>query len=100
MRRLAAALQTGPMAIYHYYADKDALLEAVAQLVLAEVEAPREGLGWNPTVELIMRSVRAVGLRHPHVVPLLERYPPRTLDALAFVEAGFRALRQAGFDDN
>jgi AcrR family transcriptional regulator len=99
MRRLATELRTGPMSLYNYFADKDALLEAVTQLVLAEIEAPSEELGWKDTVLRIMRSARAAGLRHPHVVPLMERYPPRTIDALAFVEAGFRAFRRAGFDD-
>lgn len=101
MRRLASALGVNPMAPYHYYPNKKALLEAATQLVLAEVDAPRESLGldWKQTVQQIMRSVREVGLRHPHMVPLMESYSPRTLDSLAFVESGFRALRSAGFND-
>ena len=99
MRGLATALDTSPMALYTYFADRDALLEAVTQLVLSEVEAPSEELGWQVVVRRIMRSFRTVGLRHPHMAQLLQLHPPRTLDALAFVEAGFRAFRRAGFND-
>ncbi|MFC3991158.1 TetR/AcrR family transcriptional regulator [Actinoplanes siamensis] len=97
MRRLAEQLSTSPMALYHHLPDKEAVLEAVAQLLLAEVEAPPPGLGWQETLRRIMRSARAVALRHPHAASLIARFPPRTPDALAFVEAGFRSFRAAGF---
>jgi AcrR family transcriptional regulator len=99
MRKLAQRLGTAPMSLYTHVADREAVLEAVAQLLLAEVEAPGGDLDWRETIRVIMRSIRAVGLRHPSAAPLLGRFPPRTVDALAFVEAGFRAFRRAGFDD-
>ncbi|WP_433616615.1 TetR/AcrR family transcriptional regulator [Dactylosporangium sp. CA-139114] len=97
MRRLAGRLSTSPMALYHHLPDKDAVLEAVAQLLLVEVEAPPPGLEWRETVRRIMRSARAVALRHPNAAPLIARFPPRTPDALAFIEAGFRSFLAAGF---
>lgn len=98
MRKLAQRLGVAPMSLYTYFSDREAVLDAVAQLLLAEVEAP-EGLDWRETIRRIMRSVREVGLRHPRAAPLINRFPPRTPDAFAFVEAGFRAFRHAGFDD-
>jgi AcrR family transcriptional regulator len=100
MRKLAQSLGVSTMALYTYFPDKETLLDAVTQLVLAEIEAPTEDLGWRETIRRIMRSARAAGLRHPHVAPLIARYPPRTPDALAFVEAGFRSFQRAGFDDH
>src|SRR3954465_1214374 len=99
MRKLAQDLGVAPMSLYTHLADREAVLEATVQLMLAEIEVPDEGLDWRDTIRQIMRSVRAVGLRHPNAAPLINRFPPRTLDALAFVEAGFRAFRRAGFDD-
>jgi AcrR family transcriptional regulator len=99
MRKLGQALGMAPMSLYTYFPDRDAVLEGLTQLVLAEVEVPDEDLDWRESIRWIMRSIRAVGLRHPHVAPLINRFPPRTPDALAFVEAGFRAFRRAGFDD-
>nr|WP_277349680.1 TetR/AcrR family transcriptional regulator C-terminal domain-containing protein [Planosporangium thailandense] len=98
MRHLAEKLSTSAMALYNHFPDKDAVLEAVAQLLLAEIEAPPPGIGWQETARRIMRSARTVTLRHPHAAPLIARFPPRTPDALAFVEAGFRSFRAAGFD--
>ena len=99
MRKLAQRLGVSAMALYTYFPDREAVLEAVTQLVLTEVEIPAESLDWRDTVRQLMRSIRRVGLRHPNAAPLINRFPPRTVDALAFVEAAFRAFRRAGFDD-
>jgi len=97
MRRLAQAVGASPMAVYTYFADKDAVFEAVAQLVLAEVATPPEHLDWKDSTRFIMRSVRDLSLRHAELAPLITRFPPRTVDAMTYVEAGFRAYLKAGF---
>ena len=97
MRKLAGSLGASPMALYTYFPDRDALLEAVAQLLYAEIDAPSDqGLGPAGTVRAVMRSVRTVLRRHPHAIALIVKYPPRTIDALAFVESGYRSFRRAG----
>lgn len=71
----------------------------VFAMLYAEIAAPTDdALDAADTVRQIMRSVRDVFLRHPNTVSLIAKHPPRTLDALAFVEAGHRALRRAGID--
>jgi AcrR family transcriptional regulator len=99
MRKLAQRLGVSAMALYTYFPDREAVLEAMTQLMLTEVEIPDEDLDWRETIRQLMRSIRRVGLRHPNAAPLINRFPPRTVDALAFVEAAFRAFRRAGFDD-
>ncbi|WP_210479584.1 TetR/AcrR family transcriptional regulator [Naasia sp. SYSU D00948] len=100
MRKLGQRLGTTSMSIYTYFTDKEAVLAGVAQLILSEVDAPSdEGLDWREVVRRIMWSYREVCHRHINAAPLAIKYPPTTPDALAFVEAGFRALRRAGFDD-
>jgi AcrR family transcriptional regulator len=99
MRKLAQRVGVAPMSLYTYLPDREAVLEAAAQLLLSEIEVPDPELDWRETVRVIMRSVRAVGLRHPKAAPLMNRFPPRTPDALAFVEAAFRSFRRAGIDD-
>ncbi len=49
-------------------------------------------------VDLINRAVRDTAQRHPQVAPLITRFPPRTVDAMAYVEAGFRSYLRAGFE--
>lgn len=99
MRKLAQSLGSSPMALYTYFPDKDALLDGVAQLLLAEVATPPEDVHWRDAMRFIMRAVRHVALAHPNVARLIHRFPPHTPDALAFVEAGFRSFRRAGFDE-
>jgi AcrR family transcriptional regulator len=96
MRKLAAALDVSPMTLYSYVADREALLDAIAQLVYAQIDAPDGADGPRETLRALMRSVRRVLLAHPNALPLVAKYPPHTLDALAFVNAGYRALRLAG----
>ena len=99
MRKLAQTLGSSAMSLYTYFPDKDALLDGIAQLLLAEVDTPPEDIHWRDAMRFIMRSVRDVALRHPNAALLIHRFPPHTPDALAFVEAGFRSFRRAGFDD-
>lgn len=99
MRRLAQTLGASPMAMYTYFPDKEALFSAVTQLILAKVEAPSADQPWREVIRTIMWSVRSVAHEHPRAAPLIARFPPSSPDALAFVEAGFRSFRRAGFDD-
>jgi TetR/AcrR family transcriptional regulator, tetracycline repressor protein len=99
IRKLAQRVGVAPMSVYTYFPDREAVLEAATQLLLAGIDVPEEDLDWREAIRRIMSSVRRMGLEHPRAAPLISRFPPRTPDALAFVEAGFRALRRAGFDD-
>ena len=99
MRKLAERLGSSAMSLYTYFSDKEAVLDGVAQLLLSEIETPSEDAHWRDAMRFIMRSVREVALRHPNAAGLIHRFPPHTPDALAFVEAGFRCFRRAGFDD-
>lgn len=96
MRHLATELDVSAMTLYSYVVNRDALLDEVTQLVYAAIETPDPGLGPREALRALMRSVREVLLAHPHALPLVSRYPPRTLAALEFVEAGYAALRRAG----
>ncbi len=101
MRKLAAELRVAPMSIYNHVPGKAALLNGVVRTVLAEIELPAapDTAEWGETLRGILRAFRSVARRHPHVVPLLTRRPAPTPEALRPVEAGFEALRRAGFDE-
>lgn len=62
MRRVAAALDVQPGALYHHVPDKQTLLAGVADQILAEVDEP---LGvWRTAAEAWTASLRAVLLGH------------------------------------
>jgi AcrR family transcriptional regulator len=72
MRRLGQALDRNAMAIYRHAADKDALLDAVVELVAEKLVVPREpGNDWGQALSLTAHAFRQVALQHPNVVPLL-----------------------------
>ena len=70
MRRIAAELGTGAMSLYNHLPDKAALLEALAQRVLSEVELPRQA-AWPEVTRAWSASLRATLLRHHSLVTIV-----------------------------
>jgi AcrR family transcriptional regulator len=103
MRRLARALGRDPMILYRHAADKAALLDGVAETVLAQLKVDPADPDWAAQLRLVARDYRALALAHPNVVPLLVTRPlatplglrpPGTLRPLEDVLA---LLTRAGF---
>lgn len=59
MRRLAAELGVSPNALYWHYPDKQTLLAALGDDILAPVAAPSAGLPWDDRLESLARDMRA-----------------------------------------
>src|SRR6202034_702640 len=82
MRRLASALNRDPMIIYRNAPNKAALLDGVAETVLAQLKVDRADPDWAAQLRAIARDYRRLALAHPHVVPLLVTRPLATPLAL------------------
>jgi AcrR family transcriptional regulator len=78
MRRLARALGRDPMILYRHAANKAALLDGVAETVLAQLEVNCADPDWAGQLRAVARGYRALALAHPHVVPLLVTRPLAT----------------------
>ncbi len=65
MRRLGRELGAGAMSLYHYFASKDALLDAMIDVVFEEIELPPEESDWRSAIRYRATSVRQVLARHP-----------------------------------
>jgi AcrR family transcriptional regulator len=74
MRRLARALDRDPMILYRHAPNKAALMDGVAETVLAQLRVGQ--------LRAVARAYRALALAHPHVVPLLVTRPLATPLAL------------------
>ena len=72
IRRLAEALDSKPMTIYHHVPSKDAILDGIVDLVFAEIDLPDPDLDWKSAVRDRCVSGRDVLARHPWAVPLME----------------------------
>jgi AcrR family transcriptional regulator len=78
MRRLAAALNRDPMIIYRHAANKAALLDGVAELVLGQLKVDSADPDWAGQLRAVARDYRQLALMHPRAVPLLVTRPLAT----------------------
>ncbi len=70
MRKLAAEMGVGAMSIYHYVADKDALMEALADEVAAEIDLATPDGPWTTAARQLAISTHEALIRHPWSIPL------------------------------
>jgi AcrR family transcriptional regulator len=78
MRKLAAELGVDPMSIYYHLPDKQALMLAVFDLVLAELPLPDSGLPWRDGLRAVGRQFHRLAIAYPKVFPLLIASPYAT----------------------
>ncbi len=94
IRRLADALDTKPMTIYHHVEGKDAILDGIVDLVFAEIDLPDPVLDWRPAMRARCASAREVLARHPWAVPLMESRRAPGPATLAHHDAVIACLRR------
>ena len=78
MRRLGQALDRDPMALYRYAENRAALLDGVAEIVLADLVITADGTDWQTQLRRTGHDFRRLALAHPHVVPLIVTRPLAT----------------------
>lgn len=96
IRALAADLGVRPMAIYHYVASKDELVDALVDRVFDQVYSPAAG-DWRGELHRRSTSLREVLNRHPWALPFVETRAQPGLATLAHHNAVIEALRSSGF---
>ena len=99
MRRLAAELGVLPNALYTYIPDKEALLDALIDDLLAGVEpdGPAEG-DWRDGLARVMDASRRLLLAHPQLGPVFLTRPGLGPNAARLGEITFGLLRQGGLE--
>jgi AcrR family transcriptional regulator len=78
MRRLARALDRDPMILYRHAPNKAALLDGVAETVLAQLHVDSADPDWAGQLREVARRYRTLALAHPHAVPLIVTRPLAT----------------------
>ena len=97
-RRLGAQLGVEAMALYRHYPSKDALLDAVAELLVLKIPVPGTGSGgWQARVKEFARAYRGLGRAHPRAYPLLATRRLNTPRTLQLLDTLFSELLGAGF---
>ena len=97
MRRLASELGVNPMSLYNHVADKDDLLDGLADLAVGEVAVPSSGEEWKSALRRRAVSVREMLERHPWASGVIESRINPSPARLRYPESVIGCLRQAGF---
>ena len=97
-RRLGAILGVEAMALYRHYPSKEALLDAVAELLVLGIPVPGAASGgWQGRVKEFARGYRGLGRTHPRAYPLLATRRFNTPRTLQLLDTVFGELLAAGF---
>jgi AcrR family transcriptional regulator len=110
MRRLGEQLGVEAMSLYRHVPGREALLDAVVERVVAEMEkdddvliSPRDG--WQDFLQRLAHGVRRIALSHPVAFPLVASRPLEApwlrppLRSVAWVERFLDGLIAEGFSD-
>ncbi len=96
IRKLADALDTKPMTIYHHVPNKEAILDGMVDRVFAEIDRPPVDLDWKPAMRHRCRSAREVLARHRWAAVLLESRTNPGPETLGHHDAVLGCLRRGG----
>jgi AcrR family transcriptional regulator len=97
MRRLGQELGVEAMALYYHFANKDAVLDGIVDLVFGEIELPPAGPDWKTAMRRRAISLRDALARHRWAIGLMEsrRHPGPA--NLRHHDAVIGSLRAGGF---
>ena len=99
MRRIAAQLRVGTMSLYHHVADKEELLELMADAVSGELLVPGEILGdWREALRAIAHRTHDAFLRHPWLIDTSGRRPLVTPNQLRHIEQSVAVVANLDID--
>jgi len=97
MRRLGGKLGVEAMALYKHVANKEEILDGIAELVVGEIEIPDPGSEWRTAMRQRAISARRVLKRHPWAIGLMESRGSSGPATLRYVDAVLATLRAGGF---
>ena len=98
VRRLATELGVAGPSLYNHFATKADILDAVADAVVARVDASYFGShDWREALRLWAYSYHSELAAHPNIVPVLAHGPGRRPAALAMADAVYGGLIAAGW---
>lgn len=97
MRRLSQALGVVPMALYKHVANKEEMLDGMVDVILAEIDPPTPGVGWQTAVRERILSARRSLQRHRWAARVIETRSTPTPIVLAYMDSMIGMFRAGGF---
>ena len=96
MRRLGEVLGVKAMALYNHFSDKEAILDAVANLALARLPAAPAKGPWKARIKAISHGMRNMAQQHPNLFHVAMTRPIPPDSAMPQIESVLSALADAG----
>jgi AcrR family transcriptional regulator len=97
MRRLGQVLRVEAMSLYKHVANKDDILDGIADLVVGDFEVPSGDVDWKVAVRRSAISAHQTLLRHPWASSLIESRLSAGPARLRYLDAVIGTLAAAGF---
>jgi AcrR family transcriptional regulator len=97
MRKLGQALRVEAMSLYKHVANKDDILDGIADLVVGDFEVPSGDVGWKSAVRQGAISAHQVLLLHPWASSLIESRTNAGPARMRYLDAVIGLLSAAGF---
>ncbi len=99
MRRIAADLGFGVMSLYNHVPNKAALLDAIAEYIMADMQfAAGPQADWRDQARALVRTFREIARRYPCSVNLVIIRQVNSPAGLRPLELALATARAAGFD--
>ena len=96
MRRLGQRLAVDPMSLYNHVGDKDDLLDAMADAVVATIDLRAMPGAWPAALRSQIMAARTTMLRHPWAATVLGRRRDPGPATLGYMERIMAILRDGG----
>ena len=97
MRKVGQQLGVEAMSLYNHVANKDDILDGIVDIVVGEIELPRDDDDWKTGMLRRARSHRDMFRRHPWALWLMESRTNPGPTSLGYYDAVIGCLRKAGF---
>jgi AcrR family transcriptional regulator len=98
MRRIARELHAGAMSLYYHVGSKEELLDAMLEILQAEIEIPDPTGDWRADIRTFASSQRAGLLKHPWIMDFIGNRPPTGPGDARQLERMLALVDQAGLD--
>jgi AcrR family transcriptional regulator len=100
MRKLGQKLGVEAMSLYNHVTNKDAVLDGIVALVMAEIQLPSAGEDWDVAIRKCAVSAHEALLRHPWACPLVMGLTGGSASRAArmrYIDSLLSKLHEAGF---
>jgi AcrR family transcriptional regulator len=98
MRKLAAQLGVSGPSLYHHFASKDEILDAIVDTINSQIRLEDPEAGWEAALTSYAYQLRAVLVEHPHVVEFLALRPVTKHGGLRIYEHMIGVLSSCGWE--